>query len=316
MVKLWIANTDNDWFDFLAAQPGLDEVNFWQPSGRTDFHAIQPGELFLFRLKSPRNRIGGFGVFEHASRLPLSLAWDAFGIKNGASSFEEMRQRISRYVQADVRADHVLGCRIVTQPVFLSELAWIPLPLSWSANVQVGKVYGTDTEEGRRIWDRVMEAGLRQPTAPVYEPAAEPERARFGEPVLITPRLGQGAFRIAVTDAYQRQCAISRGRVLPALEAAHIRPYSDGGKHDVCNGLLLRTDIHRVFDAGYATIDADGPDWRFIVSNRVKSDFNNGNEYLRLHGSKLVLPPNPRFAPSREAVRWHNNNRFLKELLA
>src|SRR5579859_4083650 len=64
MVRLWIANTDNDWFDFLSVQTGLDEVNFWQPSGRTDFHAIEPGELFLFRLKSTRNMIGGFGVFE------------------------------------------------------------------------------------------------------------------------------------------------------------------------------------------------------------------------------------------------------------
>jgi putative restriction endonuclease len=239
MVKLWIANTDNDWFDFLSAQPGLDEVNFWQPSGRTDFHAIQPGELFLFRLKAPHNMTGGFGVFEQASRLPLSLAWDAFGIKNGAGSFNDMRHRISRYVEAEIRADHVLGCRIVTQPVFLPELAWIPLPSSWSANVQVGKVYGTDSEEGRMLWGRVMEAGLREANAPVFEPVAEPERARFGDPVLIKPRLGQGAFRIAVTDAYQRQCAISGGRVLPALEAAHIKPYREGGKHDIRNGILL-----------------------------------------------------------------------------
>jgi putative restriction endonuclease len=148
MVKLWIANTDNDWFDFLSAQPNLDEVNFWQPSGRTEFHAIQPGELFLFRLKSPRNMIGGFGVFEQASRVPLSLAWEAFGIKNGASNFTEMHQRISRYVEGEVGRDHMLGCRIITQPIFLPEIAWISLPPSWPTNVQVGKVYGTENEEG------------------------------------------------------------------------------------------------------------------------------------------------------------------------
>jgi hypothetical protein len=50
VVRLWIANTDHDWFDFLAAQAGIDEVNFWQSSGTTNFGAIQPGELFLFRL--------------------------------------------------------------------------------------------------------------------------------------------------------------------------------------------------------------------------------------------------------------------------
>jgi putative restriction endonuclease len=59
-VQLFVANTDNDWFDFLSNEPALAEVNFWQPSGAT-FRAIQPGELFAFRLKSPRNKIGGFG---------------------------------------------------------------------------------------------------------------------------------------------------------------------------------------------------------------------------------------------------------------
>jgi len=153
-----------------------------------------------------------------------------------------------------------------------------------------------------------MEAGLREPASAFFEPAAEPEGARFGEPVLIKPRLGQGAFRIAVTDAYGRQCAVSGGRVLPALEAAHIKPYRSGGKHDISNGILLRTDIHRVFDSGYATIDTD---LRFVVSDRVKTDFNNGNEYLRLHGTKLIPPAKPQFAPNRDALEWHNSNCFL-----
>ena len=53
--------------------------------------------------------------------------------------------------------------------------------------------------------------------------------ARFGEPHLIRPRLGQGAFRVLVTDIYRRRCAVTQERTLPALEAAHIRPYGDGG---------------------------------------------------------------------------------------
>ncbi len=97
MVRLWVANTDLDWFDFLGSQAGIDEVNFWQPTGSHTFGAIQPGELFLFRLKSPRNVIGGYGVFSHASNLPISLAWEAFGIKNGAPTLGEVRQRVERY---------------------------------------------------------------------------------------------------------------------------------------------------------------------------------------------------------------------------
>ena len=79
-----------------------------------------------------------------------------------------------------------------------------------------------------------------------------------------------------------------RWRVLPALEAAHIQSYSNGGQHEVSNGLLLRRDIHSVFDAGYLTFDED---LRVVVSDRVRTEFNNGNEYRRLHGDKLRLPP-------------------------
>ncbi len=310
MVKLWIVNTDNDWFDFLSRQSSLDEVNFWQPSGGTNFHAIDRGELFLFRLKSPRNVIGGFGVFEQASRLPLSLAWEAFGIKNGAATLSEMRQRVSRYRKVDQfdREDYQLGCRILTQPTFLPEVAWIPLPKSWPVNVQVGKVYTTDSNDGRELWNQIVSAERFVPNEGVFETHKPSEGPRYGEPVLIQPRLGQGAFRVAVTDAYGRQCAVSGGRVLPALEAAHIKPYSAGGEHEITNGVLLRTDIHRVFDAGYVTID---PELRFVVSERVKTDFNNGNEYRRLHGTMISIPADRKSAPSRQALEWHNAYCFL-----
>ena len=143
----------------------------------------------------------------------------------------------------------------------------------------VGKTFSTEEGEGRALWEAVTAtAGPTLRPAPGF---AEEQR-RFGEPTLIKPRLGQGAFRIAVTDAYQRACAVSGGKVLPALEAAHIRPYAEGGGHEVANGILLRRDIHSVFDAGYVTVDED---LKFVVSDRVKTDFNNGNEYRRLHGA-------------------------------
>jgi len=115
MVKLWVANTDPDWFDYLADQPNIEEVNFWQPSGNNEFAAIQAGELFLFKLKAPRNAIGGFGVLSQASNLPLSLAWEAFGTKNGAPSFREMRDRVDRY-RSDTRTgvDYTIGWRQVS----------------------------------------------------------------------------------------------------------------------------------------------------------------------------------------------------------
>ena len=306
MVQLWIENTDLDWFDFLAAQPEIDEVNFWQPSGGTNFGAIQPGELFLFRLKAPRNAIGGFGVFSHSSNLPVSLAWEAFGIKNGASSLAEMRLRIGKY-RNDTPShfmDYLIGCLIVVQPVFLPEHLWIPQPKSWARSIVVGKTYSTEDSEGLKLWESLMEFGAnRNLPAGLSEP-----QVRYGEPTLVKPRLGQGAFRIAVTDAYHRTCAVSGGKVLPALDAAHIKPYAIGGTHEVSNGILLRRDIHSVFDAGYVTIDDQ---YKFVVSDRVKTDFNNGNEYRRLNGASLSMPEGLQNRPSLEALRWHNDHVFL-----
>ena len=172
-------------------------------------------------------------------------------------------------------------------------------------SIVVGKTYSTEDQEGLRLWERVIETS--QAALRPFAGVAEPQR-RFGEPTLIVPRLGQGAFRVSVTDAYGRTCAISGGKVLPALDAAHIKPYSFGGTHEVSNGILLRRDIHSVFDAGYVTFDED---LRFVVSDRVRSDFNNGEEYRRLHGQRLNLPAMSIHQPQQEVLRWHNQNKFL-----
>ena len=110
---------------------------------------------------------------------------------------------------------------------------------------------------------------------------------RYGEPQLIRPRLGQGAFRVLVTDIYQRRCAVTQERTLPALEAAHIRPYGDGGEHEARNGLLLRRDIHSLFDAGYVTVT---PDLRFEVSRRIQGRVRKRQHYYALHGSRSEPP--------------------------
>jgi putative restriction endonuclease len=96
--------------------------------------------------------------------------------------------------------------------------------------------------------------------------------------------------------------------VLPALDAAHIRPFAEGGAHVKANGILFRKDIHSVFDAGYATVD---PDYRFVVSDKVREVFQNGNEYRRLHGKQLALPANRGDWPDKALLRWHNEERFL-----
>jgi putative restriction endonuclease len=260
--------------------------------------------MFLFKLHAPRNVIVGGGIFAYANTLPCSLAWEAFGEANGARSAKEMRARIARYRRADPRdrSDFEIGCRILTQPLFFSETDWIPVPASWARNIVSFKTYDTDDADGRALWEAVDERMNR-----ASFPGMAEIQARFGEPQLIRPRLGQGAFRVLVTDIYNRRCAITRERTLPALEAAHIRPYADGGSHEAPNGLLLRRDIHSLFDTGYVTVT---PDFRFEVSRRIKEEFDNGRHYYELHGQPIFVPEDARRRPDPEALSWHNEHAY------
>lgn len=298
-INLVVAVTDGDWFESLRRQPDLAEVNFWAPSA-ANFRALQPGELFLFKLHAPRNVIVGGGIFAYANALPCSLAWEAFGAANGARTAREMRERIARYRRVDAgdRSDFEIGCRILTQPFFFNERDWIPVPPSWSPNIVSFKTYHTDDAEGLALWEAVCDRVSR----PKFQGVAEPA-ARFGAPQLIRPRLGQGAFRVLVTDLYERRCAVTQERTLPALEAAHIRPYGDGGEHAARNGLLLRRDLHSLFDAGYVTVT---PTLHFEVSRRIKEEFDNGRHYYALHGQPIALPKEAAQRPDPEALRWHN----------
>lgn len=124
------------------------------------------------------------------------------------------------------------------------------------------------------------------------------------------PRLGQGAFRLVVTDLNDRRCAVRKERTLPALEAAHIRPYADGGEHAPQNGMLLHRDIHGLFDQGYVTVT---PEHRFEVSRRIREEFENGRHYYDLHGSAITMPVESTMRPDPLALRWHNESRYLGE---
>jgi putative restriction endonuclease len=306
-VKLFVAVTDNDWFRFLRSQPELDEVNFWQPSGDREFKALQPGEPFLFKLHSPENFVVGGGFFAHSSLLPCSLAWEAFGPKNGTPSLEEMRRRIEKYRRTgpDPRNDYTVGCIILQSPFFFDESEWIPAPSDFSLNIVRGKGYDAEVPAGRALWEQVR---MRMQATQVGE-LAEPQATMFGEPVLIRPRLGQGTFRVLITDTYARRCAVTQEKALPVLEAAHIRGVAHGGTHRVDNGLLLRSDIHRLFDSGYVTVT---PDHLFKVSRKLKEDFENGEPYVPFHGSSIWLPSEPSSRPRREFLEWHADTVFKR----
>jgi len=114
--------------------------------------------------------------------------------------------------------------------------------------------------------------------------------------------------RAVVTSAWRRACAITREHTLPVLEAAHIKPVTEGGLQDFSNGLLLRSDFHRLFDAGLVTVT---PEYKVQVSGRIREHWFNGKVYYRLQGQTLAsLPQDTRDQPSADLLRWHNENVF------
>jgi putative restriction endonuclease len=97
----------------------------------------------------------------------------------------------------------------------------------------------------------------------------------------------------------------SRVGVLPVLDAAHIRPYSKDGTHDPSNGILLRSDMHTLFDRGYVTVT---PEYRFDVSKHIREDFDNGQEYYAFNGHSIRVPERAVYKPAGENLTWHNEN--------
>ncbi len=307
-MKFWVGVTDNQWYRSLANAQGIDEVNFWHPSGRPPFAKLPEGTPFLFKLKRPYNHIAGGGFLIKYESLPLPLAWDAFGEKNGAASYRDLQELIGPLRSRDDGTTPEIGCSILGGPFFWPQSAWIPVGDDFARNIVVGKSFDT-AGAGNRLWKAIESRMALFPTLSGL--VTEPDQpATYGAAVPIRPRRGQGAFRALVTNAYQRRCAITGENTLPVLEAAHIRCFAREGLNNTFNGLLLRSDFHKLFDTGLVTVT---PDYTVNVSKRIREHWFNGKAYYRLHGEKLAsLPEERRDHPRPDLLAWHNENVFEK----
>jgi putative restriction endonuclease len=196
---------------------------------------------------------------------------------------------------------------MVAAPVFFRHEEWVRPPEDWArSGIQQGKTYALDSREGNRLFRECIDRAQRGNHYWNVE-RIEEAPARYGAPIEVKPRLGQGLFRLAVRDAYRGACAVTGEHSGPVLEAAHIVPYARGGEHRIDNGLLLRSDLHRLYDRGYVTVT---PDYDFLVGERLRNDFNNGRSYYSLSGSKIAIPSAVMHKPSRERLEWHMEQVF------
>lgn len=327
-VKIVVAVTDNRWAAFLRDRPHITEANFWQPSPH-GFKAA-PGEPFLFKTKDPKPfrdvdipgycLVGG-GFFDEYQEMRVSEAWTIWGTGNGVATEEELLARAAAYRGRSARAldpDPTIGCIILRNIFFAARGEEFAEPPHWARNIVTHAGYEPGLADARTDSDYVEQAfALLQQRARIdfaWEPDLRGvdlawEGPRFGSPILVRPRMGQGHFKRAVAQAYGSRCAVTASATFPSLEAAHIRPFADGGAHAVSNGLLLRTDVHRLYDRGYLSID---PDLRLRVSPQLREHGWNGVEFYdrEASGFKIAVPQDPAHAPSREALAWHFEARF------
>jgi putative restriction endonuclease len=309
-VEAYVAVTDGEWYRFLAGRPELDEVNFWRPGGGRGFHRIAVGEPFFFKTHHPHNRVVGGGFYSGFAPLKVSEAWDLYGYANGVEDLDQMRRRVGQYRRAPIgRAeDPEIGCVFVRDVAFFPDDQSAPPPPDFAANIVQGKGY--DLADGayaayfrdlllRIVGGIAIEIDLGGPwhrDGPVY-----------GDPRLTPQRLGQRAFHAVVLDAYHRRCAITGAKIRPVLQAAHIVPLPAGGEHRLDNALLLRSDVHTLYDQGYLAVD---PKHRLLVSPRLRAEFGNGEQFYAQAGETIALPDRRADRPGSDFLEWHLDTVF------
>lgn len=294
-VRAYVAVTDPVWLQRLGRH-GIREANFWRP--RPTRPVQERGTPWIFKVRGS-DRIGGYGFFSYYTVMPSGVAWETFGLANGVESYAEMRERLASLRRAGPGEDDV-GCVVLSEVAVLPQNAQLDAPRDWKPNIQQGQYYDLARDEGARVWAELMAAA----PAPVAMSALQQVPGGFGAPAMYLPRLGQGAFRLMVMDAYGRRCAVTGEKTLPALDAAHIRPFHDTASHEVRNGILLRSDIHRLFDQGYVTVT---PDLRFRVSSQIRDQFHNGLIYYDLHDHAVRVPDAVDQHPDTSALEWHSS---------
>jgi putative restriction endonuclease len=306
----YVGVTDDDWYRFLLGRPDLTEVNFWRPGGARGFHVLEVGEPFFFKTHAPHNRVVGGGFYSGFAALKVSEAWEFYGHANGVEDLIQMRLRIGGYRRRPIQGeeDPEIGCIFVRDVVFFDAGVSADPPPAFAPNVVQGRGYDLARPEfidyfrdllHRMVGTVAVEVDLEGPwhrPGPVY-----------GDPRLAPQRLGQQAFQAVVLDAYDRRCAITGAKIRPVLQAAHIRPLPSGGEHRLDNGLLLRSDVHTLYDRGYLGVD---PHHRLLVSPRLRSEFGNGEQFYAKAGQAISVPPRRIDRPNREFLDWHLDTIF------
>jgi putative restriction endonuclease len=251
--------------------------------------SIAPGDrLFLMRQESDRGLIGsGIAVSNSFS----DAHWDG------------SPEKMALYVK--YQSDTLLA---TDDRLSVEQLLEADLGVSWNYLFASGvQVPGESIERLERMWrqhlvrigrsldDDLFSNDGEQGEEPKDEDKDEIERVLRQ----IVARRGQPVFRERLLKAYGNRCAITGCDAKAALEAAHIKPYCGPSSNGVSNGLLLRSDIHTLFDLGLIAVSPT----KLTVALAQELV---GTEYEKLNGIRVRLPKIEKHRPDKKALdrRW------------
>lgn len=293
-----LAVTDLRWHSRMLVERPIGLVNFWTP---TPWKVrLEPGTRFGFMLKAPVRKIGGFGHFVRYEELDVRAAWQRWGPANGVETLEELTARIREFtarrsIRSSEAPNPVIGCIILADCVFLDEEEFcVPedIGLPFPAPIVKWKRFERDLI-------LPVEANIPHPTAP-FTLVSVPEDSF--ENIRRRKRLAQPLFRRDVLAAYKGRCALTGSDCAEVLEAAHIQPFRGFSSHHIQNGIALRRDIHRLFDAGLLALEGDGS---VVLSGQLRA-----TTYADLSGRKAIFPSASDKRPSLEALAYHRRELF------
>jgi putative restriction endonuclease len=225
------------------------------------------------------------------------------------ATLEEVRARVGKYRRAPIGPgeDPPIGCVFVRDTVFFPADGVANPPPDFASNIVQGKSYDLGNQPARAYFSEMLNRLLGTAIDLDRTEAWSRPGPTYGDPRLVRQRLGQKSFQAVVLNAYSRKCAVTGDKIVPVLQAAHIRPLKAGGEHRLDNGLLLRSDVHILFDGGYLGVD---PRFRLLVSPRLRDEFGNGDEFYARAGKPIVVPDRRPDRPNREFLEWHLDEVF------
>lgn len=289
--------TDKGWYDFLRHRDCSHGVNFWLPSEKNP--RIELGEWILFKGHAAGKVMGG-ACFLTSELLTINQAWSRWGQANGCADKDAFLGRLIKHQASaqELRGHSHIRCLFLDKPVFLDEKNWFDVP-GWKPGMNSIRKYDANHEYRKKLQQKLV-------VFPDTE-LAKKEIVVLGKK---TQRDGQHAFRKEILKNYESKCAITREKTKPVLEAAHIEPYAKSHNHLPSNGLLLKSDIHKLFDEGLVSITPE--DLKFHVSSLLEKKYKNGKYYYQFEGHEINVPERKELQPDLELLQKHFEKKFKR----